>query len=230
MSKTAILLEESKPPSQTAKPQEKLLSLAFLLLFFQATCCNCYIAVFYCMEQWMARIAIAPSTRGLLLAVMAIVLFLSRPAITWLLYGRKKTSSMVLAIVVSSLTLTAYPFIPLEHAVGAIFLLRACQGFFLAIYSSATISLLVDCIPKGQSARGFAIFPSRFSFPLPFFQPLAKNFLFWLAAKPNSLPQQPCSAFQPWQRSPSFETNSMPRPYPIRRNATTEPSCGKASA
>ena len=137
---------------------EKLLSLPFLVLFFQATCCNCYIAVFYCMEQWMAKISVEPDLRGLLLAVLPCVVFLARPLMTWLLYGRNTTWAMVTSILCSSLTLLFYPCIESDNAVWAIFCLRALHGFCLGIYSCCTISLLVACIPKGQSARGFALF------------------------------------------------------------------------
>ena len=129
-----------------------------MLLFFQATCCNSCIAVFYCMEQWMAGIHIASGTRGLLLAVMAIALFVGRPVATWFLYGRRKTALFTASILVTALCLAAYPLIPLTHAVPIIFFLRALQGLALAVYSSCTTSLLAECIPKGQSARGFAIF------------------------------------------------------------------------
>ncbi|MCR5813036.1 MAG: MFS transporter [Desulfovibrio sp.] len=141
-------------PSEPAK----LLSLPFLVLFFQATCCNCYIAVFYCMEQWMAKIAIEASLRGALLAVLPCVVFLSRPVMTWLLYGRNATWALVSSILCASLTLLFYPLITPQNALWAIFCLRVVQGISLGIYSCCTISLLVACIPRGQNARGFALF------------------------------------------------------------------------
>ena len=151
--------------AEKAEQSERLLSLEFLVLFFQATCCNCYIAVFYCMEQWMARIDVMPGTRGLLLSVLACVVFLTRPVSTYYLYGRNKRRAMILSILTSSLTLLFYPAIQSSFAVPAIFCLRTIQGLALAVYSSCTVSLLVDCIPKGQSARGFALFSMTLLLP-----------------------------------------------------------------
>ena len=36
--------------------------------------------------------------------------------------------------------------------------LRIVQGIALAVFSCCTVAVLVDCIPPGQSARGFALF------------------------------------------------------------------------
>ena len=41
-------------------PQEKLLSRDFILLFCMAMCCNSYLAVFYCFEQWLEGLAVSP--------------------------------------------------------------------------------------------------------------------------------------------------------------------------
>lgn len=110
------------------------------------------------MEQWMAKINVAADVRGLLLAVLPCVVFFSRPLMTWLLFGRNATLAMICSILCSSLTLLFYPFIETTNAIPAIFCLRALQGFSLGVYSCCTVSLLVACIPHGQSARGFALF------------------------------------------------------------------------
>lgn len=53
----------------------------------------------------------------------------------------------------------AYPYVRGEHIIGIIWLLRVIQGIALAVYSSCVVAVLVSCIPKGQSARGFLSFP-----------------------------------------------------------------------
>ena len=138
--------------------EAKLINLEFIVLFLQAMFCNCYIAVFYCMEQWMVKLAISPNWCGFLLAILAIVIFLARPLVTWLLDGKNKTWPMILSVFASSIALLGYPLVQADFAIPAIFILRMLQGFFIAVYSSCTITLLVNCIPEGQSARGFALF------------------------------------------------------------------------
>ena len=138
--------------------EDRLISLEFIVLFLQAMCCNCYIAVFYCMEQWMVKLAISPNWRGLLLAMLAAVIFVTRPIMTWLLDEKNKTWPMIISILAASLILLGYPLVKPDLAIPEIFVLRLLQGFFVAVYSSCTITLLVNCIPEGQSARGFAIF------------------------------------------------------------------------
>ena len=146
--------------------EPRLFSRYFLVLFFQALCCNCYIAVFYCMEQWMAKIHINPSMRGILLALLPAMVMLTRPSITCFLDGKNKTLPLLLSIALSSITLIFYPFISEEWAVPSVFCLRVLQGLALAVYSSCTTTVLVDCLPHGQSARGFAFF--SFTLLLPY--------------------------------------------------------------
>ncbi len=137
------------------------------------------------MEQWMAGIAIAPSARGVLLAVLAAAVFLTRPLATWHLYGRSKLRAMVLGILLASLSLLCYPFIHQEYAVTEIFCLRCFQGVCLAVYSSATVSLLVDSLPKGQSARGFAIFSLTLLLPYAVIPAVGESLIILLGNEVN---------------------------------------------
>lgn len=138
--------------------KETLVNLEFIMLFLQATCCNCYIAIFYCMEQWMVQLDITPNWRGILLAILAAMVFIARPIATLLLDKKNKTWPMIIAIIVSSLSLLCYPLVSAQYAIIEIAILRIIQGIALAIYSSCTVTILVNSIPKGQSARGFALF------------------------------------------------------------------------
>ncbi|MBQ7585632.1 MAG: MFS transporter [Desulfovibrionaceae bacterium] len=141
-----------------ATAPDQLLNLKFLMLFLQAMCCNCYVAVFYCMEQWMVKLDISPSWRGILLAMLAATVFLMRPLVTFWLDQQNKTWPMILSILGASLSLLCYPWVSSSFAIPAILSLRVIQGLALAIYSSCTVTMLVNCIPNGQSARGFALF------------------------------------------------------------------------
>ncbi len=61
----------ARQPKRWDKPHEprpKLLSRDFVLLFLMAMCSNSYIAVYYCFEQWMQGLGIAPAWRGVLLS------------------------------------------------------------------------------------------------------------------------------------------------------------------
>ncbi|MBQ9536823.1 MAG: MFS transporter [Desulfovibrionaceae bacterium] len=110
------------------------------------------------MEQWMVKLAISPNWRGILLALLALMVFVTRPLVTYFLLGKNKTWPMIGSILVASLTLLSYPLVPQDFAIPVIAALRIIQGIALAVYSSCTTTLLVNCIPAGQSARGFALF------------------------------------------------------------------------
>ncbi|MBR4742440.1 MAG: MFS transporter, partial [Desulfovibrio sp.] len=169
----------------THPKEEKLLRCEFWVLFFQATCCNCFIAVFYCMEQWMAKIQIGPSCRGLLLSMLAVTVFLTRPMVTYLFYNKQKTKPIVWSITLTSLIMLCYPWVQEELAVSQIFCLRLLQGLSLAVYSSCTISLLVDCIPKGQSARGFDIFSLTLLLPYAIIPAVGEFLIALTGGEPN---------------------------------------------
>lgn len=120
--------------------------------------CNSFIAVFYCFEQWLGTMAISPNWRGVLLSSMFAMVLLFRPLASVFLLRRGKLLAMGLSIVVSSCVMLAYAYVGGPHAIGLIWVLRIVQGIALAVFSSCTVAVLVSCIPRGQSARGFAIF------------------------------------------------------------------------
>ena len=120
--------------------------------------CNSFIAVFYCFEQWLEGMAVSPNWRGVLLASMFAMVLLFRPLASVLLLRRGKLPAMAVSIVISSCVMLGYAHVGGPHAIGMIWALRIVQGIALAVFSSCTVAVLVSCIPKGQSARGFAIF------------------------------------------------------------------------
>ena len=156
---------------------QKLLSRDFVLLFLLATCSNCYIAVSYCFEQWLVKQDVPASTCGVLMAALPALVLLTRPlASVWLL-GRDKMPAMIVSIAVSSLVMLAYPFVGTSHVVGWVLLLRVVQGVALAVYSSCTVSVLVSCIPQGESARGFALFSLTLLLPFAVIPAIAEELL-----------------------------------------------------
>ncbi len=150
-----------KRPKRWDAPKDepqKLFTRDFLLLFFMAMCSNAYIAVYYCFEQWLDGLGITPQWRGVLLSALFAMILLFRPLSSVLLLRRGKLWPMLLSLLVMTLVMLCYPFVTQASAVRQIFALRIIQGVALAIFSSCTVAVLVECIPPGQSARGFAIF------------------------------------------------------------------------
>jgi MFS family permease len=138
--------------------QAELLSRDFILLFCLSLCSNGHIAVFYCFEQWLEGIAGSPNWRGLLFSSMfALVLFLRPPASFLLLRGGRLPA---LAFSTAALigVMLGYLWLPETCLVGGVLALRIMQGIAIAVQSSCITSVLVNCIPPGQSARGFALF------------------------------------------------------------------------
>ena len=162
-----------------------LLSREFILLFLLAMCSNCYIAVYYCLEQWLEGLAVSPNWRGVLLAALFAMVFLFRPLASWLLLRADKLPAMLVSIAVSSCTMLAYPFVPAEHVIGAVLVLRVVQGIALAVYSSCTVAVLVTCIPPGQSARGFALFSLTLLLPYSIIPAVGEQILPVLGGAPH---------------------------------------------
>lgn len=141
------------PQAETA-PQT-LWSRDFLLLFMLAMFSNSYIAVFYSFEHWLVTLGISPNWRGGLLSAMFIMVMLGRPIASIWVIRHNALPIMALAIILNSLSMFTYAYLESPYS---ILLLRMGQGLALAAFSSSVISVLVRCIPKGQSARGFALF------------------------------------------------------------------------
>ncbi len=146
-------------PARTPEP-ERLWSRDFVLLFLLLTCSNCFMAVYYCFEQWLERIAVPPNWRGILLGAMFAAVLAARPFASVLMLKCSKLPAMVLSVLATSGVMLAWMHLPEASpwfawlALG----LRVIQGLFLAVFSSCSVALMVGCFPKGQSAKGFAIF------------------------------------------------------------------------
>ncbi|MDE5833797.1 MAG: MFS transporter [Desulfovibrio sp.] len=150
-----------KPPKRWDKPgyqPQKLLSRDFILLFFMAMCSNSYIAVYYCFEQWMEGLRIDATWRGILLSSLFAMILVFRPVTSMFMLRFGKLWPMLLSLIAATSVMTLYPFVSASGAIPMILCLRLIQGVALAIYSACTVGVLVECIPPGQSARGFALF------------------------------------------------------------------------
>ena len=158
---SARFIGPQKAPKRWDEPEkapQKLLTRDFLLLFLMAMCSNSYIAVYYCFEQWMQGLGIEPQWRGVLLSSLFAMILIFRPLTSVFMLKRSKLGAMVVSLVVMSLVMLVYPYVTPGDAVRTILCLRMVQGVALAVYSACTVAVLVDCIPPGQSARGFALF------------------------------------------------------------------------
>ena len=158
---TIRFIGPQKAPKRWDKPDyqpRKLLTREFILLFLMAMCSNSFIAVYYCFEQWMQGLGIDPTWRGVLLSALFAMILVFRPLTSVVMLRHGKFWPMAISLVVCTCVMLLYPFATPTNAVPLILALRIVQGIALAIYSACTVGVLVECIPPGQSARGFALF------------------------------------------------------------------------
>lgn len=190
-----------KPPKRWDRPDQepqKLLSRDFILLFLMAMCSNSFIAVYYCFEQWMQGLGISAGWRGILLAALFAMILVFRPLTSILMLRHGKFWPMLISLAVCTLVMVCYPFIGSGFAIPAILALRLIQGIALAIYSACTIGVLVECIPPGQSARGFAIFSLTMLLPYAIIPALSEEILPYLGSEAKLF------AYMAWLGLPSF--------------------------
>lgn len=170
----------AKPPKRWDKPgsqPQKLLSRDFILLFLMAMCSNSFIAVYYCFEQWMQGIGVEPQWRGILLSALFAAILVFRPLTSVIMLKHGKLWAMLISLSVCTAVMIAYPFVQPATAIPAILFLRIVQGIALAVYSACTIAVLVECIPPGQSARGFALFSLTMLLPYSIIPAISETLL-----------------------------------------------------
>ena len=164
---------------------QTLFSRDFILLFCMAMCNNSYMAVFYCFEQWLEGLQVSPNWRGILLSALFAMVLLWRPLASIVLLSRSKLPALLVTICLSSCIMLAYPFIHGPDSIWLILALRIAQGISLAVYSSCVVAVLVSCIPKGQSARGFAIFSLTTLLPYSIIPAVGEQILPLLGGEPR---------------------------------------------
>ena len=177
---SARFIGPQKAPRRWDQPEhvpQKLLSRDFILLFLMAMCSNSYIAVYYCFEQWMQGLGIGPTWRGVLLSSLFAMILIFRPLTSVIMLRRSKLGAMLVSLTVMSLVMLVYPYVTPHDAVGTILALRLVQGIALAVYSCCTVAVLVDCIPPGQSARGFALFSLTMLLPYSIIPALSESLI-----------------------------------------------------
>lgn len=190
-----------KPPKRWDSPEhvpQKLLSRDFILLFLMAMCTNSFIAVYYCFEQWMEGLGITAGWRGILLSALFAMILVFRPLTSILMLKHGKLWPMTISLAVCTLVMLCYPLIGPSGAIPTILALRLVQGAALAIYSACTIGVLVECIPPGQSARGFAIFSLTMLLPYSIIPALSEEIL------PRIGSEAVLFAYMAWLGLPSF--------------------------
>lgn len=185
---TLRFIGPQKPPKRWDKPDHqprKLLSRDFILLFLMAMCSNSFIAVYYCFEQWMEGLGIDPAWRGVLLSALFAMILVFRPLTSVLMLKHGKLWPMTISLAVCTLVMVIYPLATPASAIPLILTLRIVQGIALAIYSACTIGVLVDCIPPGQSARGFALFSLTMLLPYSIIPALSEEILPLVGSEAN---------------------------------------------
>lgn len=168
-----------------SEPPQTLLSRDFVLLFCMTMFCNSFVAVFYCFEQWLEALSVSPNWRGILLSSMFVMVLIFRQVASVVLLRRGKLLPMAASILVSGGVMLAYPYIGGAHTIGMVLLLRVVQGISLAVFSCCTVSVLVSCIPAGQSARGFAIFSLTLLLPYSIIPAVGEQILPLLGGEPH---------------------------------------------
>lgn len=169
-----------KPPKRWDKPAHspaRLLSRDFILLFLMAMCSNSYIAVYYCFEQWMQGLGVTANWRGILLSALFAMILLFRPVASVVMLKHSKVWPMIISLGVCTGVMVIYPYVTPGNAIPVILTLRIVQGMALAIYSACTVGVLVECIPPGQSARGFALFSLTMLLPYSIIPALSEKLL-----------------------------------------------------
>ncbi len=170
-----------KPPKRWDKPHDSgqpgLLSRDFILLFLMAMCSNSFIAVYYSFEQWMQGLGVTPNWRGALLSALFAMILLFRPITSVWMLKHGKLWAMTISLAVCTGVMLAYPYVTPGNAIGMIMFLRIVQGIALAVYSACTVGVLVECIPPGQSARGFALFSLTMLLPYSIIPAISEKLL-----------------------------------------------------
>lgn len=190
-----------KPPKRWDKPDQKpgrLWTREFTLLFMMTMCANSFIAVYYCFEQWMEGLGIGANWRGVLLSALFAMLLLFRPIASVVMRKHGKFWPMVFSMAVSVGVMLSYPHVPMANAVPIIFAMRIVQGIALAVFSACIVGVLVECIPPGQSARGFAIFSLTMLLPYSIIPGLSEKLLPLVGGEANLF------ASMAWLGLPSF--------------------------
>lgn len=142
-------------PHEIEHTPQTLWTFEFIILFMLAMCSNSYIAVFYSFEHWLTTMGLSPNWRGLLLSAMFFMVMVGRPIASVWVTRHSALPVLAVSIIINSFAMFSYSYLETPYA---ILLLRMAQGLALAAFSSSVVSILVGCFPKGQSARGFALF------------------------------------------------------------------------
>lgn len=171
-------------PQKSPASPSTLWTPEFILLFLLAMFANSYLAVFYCFEHWLAVQGITPHWRGLLLGTLGFAVLCTRPVISVWLLRHRGLPLMGLAIALNSVAMCLYSLAG-GGGVLPILLLRLIQGVALAAFSSTVVAVLVECIPEGQSARGFAIFSLTTLLPYSLIPSLGEQLLPILGSEPR---------------------------------------------
>lgn len=170
-----------KPPRRWDKPRDeqrpKLLTRDFILLFLMAMCSNSFIAVYYSFEHWMQGLGVPPQWRGILLSALFAMILVFRPITSIFMLRHSKLWAMLISLAVCTGVMLAYPYVTPGNSICMIMVLRIVQGIALAVYSACTVSVLVGCIPPGQSARGFALFSLTMLLPYSIIPAISEKLL-----------------------------------------------------
>ncbi|MDR3320003.1 MAG: MFS transporter [Desulfovibrio sp.] len=157
--------------------QKELLNRDFILLFCLSMCSNANIAVFYCFEQWLEGLAISPNWRGLLISSMFAMPLLLRPAASFMLLRGGRLPALAVSTAALAAVMLGYLWVSGACIAVEVLTLRVIQGIAVAVQSSCVTSVLVNCIPPGQSARGFAFFSLTALLPYSIIPAVSENLL-----------------------------------------------------
>lgn len=171
--------------SSADSASSSLWSPEFVLLFFLSMAANSCVAIFYSFEHWLAVEGLSPTWRGVLLSAMPVMFVLMRPRISIWLMRHRGFLLLGLAIFANSALMCGYALLTRHPDPWSLLLLRVAQGVALAVFSTTVTALLVDCIPKGQSASGFAFFSLATLLPFSIIPMLSEGLLSLVGGEPR---------------------------------------------
>ncbi|MHC1726309.1 MAG: MFS transporter [Syntrophobacteraceae bacterium] len=132
----------------------RLFTFDFVILNFVVFFAFCNMAVFYSFYGYMDKLGIPLEWRGFLVGLEPMSAFLLRLAAVPFLHLGNAAGAMLLALIMLVTALCSYPF---TETIPAIAFLRIFHGAAFVLLVSASMTLVVNFIPKDRTAQGFGI-------------------------------------------------------------------------
>jgi predicted MFS family arabinose efflux permease len=131
-----------------------LFSFEFISLVFVSFFAFCNMAVFYGFYSYLGQIGIPVEWRGFLVGLEPMTAFALRLVLVPLVHAGNAVVVMLGALVMLAMALNAYTW---AMTIETLAVLRILHGAAFVLLVSAGMALVVQFIPKEQSAQGFGV-------------------------------------------------------------------------